>query len=114
MLEPEPVVPEPVPHPHFPMDDSPPRQRRTPVPAPRSAARVPAAEPRRTDTVVDPNDPVAVAIARLRLASVDRVLREARIADPALTLGAAIERLRALEPRLMWFGRSIVWWEDGS
>ena len=108
------AVPEPVPHPHFPMDDSPPRPRRTPVPTRRSAARVAAAEPRRSDTVVDPNDPVAVAIARLRLASVDRVLREARIADPALTLGAAIERLRALEPRLMWFGRSIVWWEDGS
>ena len=24
------------------------------------------------------------------------------------------ERLRAVEPRLMWFGRSIVWWEDGA
>jgi hypothetical protein len=81
----------------------------TPVPPRRLRS-----EPRRSDTMLDPGDPVAAAVSRLRLASVERILREARTDDPALSLGATIERLRALEPRLMWFGRSIVWWEDGS
>ena len=111
------AVPEPVPHPHFPMDDEPPTPAaRPPVTATGRSARRRAArsDPARTDTVLDPNDPVAAAVDHLRLASVDRILREARAADPDLTLGAAIERLRSLEPRLMWFGRSIVWWEDGS
>ena len=112
------AVPEPVPHPHYPMDDEPPAPpppppRPSPA-APRGAQRGARGESRRTDTVLDPSDPVAAAVARLRLASVDRLVREARAAEPALTLGDAIERLRALEPRLMWFGRAIVWWEDGS
>jgi hypothetical protein len=97
-------APVPVPVPHWASDE--------PVtPPPQRPHR---SEPRRTDTMLDPNDPVATAVARLRLASVERILHEARAADPALSLAATIERLRALEPRLMWFGRSIVWWEDGS
>jgi hypothetical protein len=57
-------------------------------------------------------DPVVAVIRRLRLASVDRILREARAVDPDLMLAAALERLRALASRLRWFGRSIVWWEE--
>lgn len=119
------AVPEPVPHPHYP-DEPPPASSRpaSPAPtppvvpveplAPRGARRPARSDSRRTDTMLDPADPVAGAVARLRLASVDRILREARAAEPELTLAATIERLRALEPRLMWFGRSVVWWEDGS
>lgn len=57
-------------------------------------------------------DPVVAAIRRLRLASVDRITREARAADPELLLATVLERLRALASRLRWFGRSIVWWDD--
>ena len=98
-------APVPVPVPHWASDDPP------PTPPPQRRLR---SEPRRSDTVLDPGDPVATAVGRLRLASVERILREARIADPSLSLATAFERLRALEPRLMWFGRSIVWWEEGS
>jgi hypothetical protein len=97
--------PVPVPVPHWASEDP----VVTPVPPRRLRS-----EPRRSDTMLDPSDPVAAAVSRLRLASVERILREARTDDPALSLGVTIERLRALEPRLMWFGRSIVWWEDGS
>ncbi len=98
-------APVPVPVPHWASEEP-----VTPVPQRRRLR----SEPRRTDTVLDPADPVATTVARLRLASVERILREARSADPGLSLAATIERLRALEPRLMWFGRSVVWWEDGS
>jgi hypothetical protein len=57
-------------------------------------------------------DPVVAAIRRLRLASIDRILREARAVDPDLMLSAALERLRGLASRLRWFGRSLVWWEE--
>jgi hypothetical protein len=58
------------------------------------------------------NDPVFEVVRRLRLSSVDRIHREARRADPSLTLSATLERLRALSSRLRWFGRSIVVWEE--
>lgn len=105
------AVPVPVPHWMDPYDETaaaPSTPTPRPAPASRRSSRGSAA------AAPDPLEPVAAAIARLRLASVDRVLREARAADPSLSLGAAVERLRALEPRLMWFGRAIVWWEDGS
>jgi hypothetical protein len=57
-------------------------------------------------------DPVVAAIRRLRLASIDRIVREARAVDPELLLSTALERLRALASRLRWFGRSIVWWDE--
>ncbi len=107
-------VPVPVPHPHYPMDDEPPPPQ---LPPPRTAAARPArpwkSAPQHP-TALDTKDPISAAVDRLRLASVERILREARAVDPALTLAATLERLRALEPRLMWFGRSIVWWEEGS
>jgi hypothetical protein len=75
-------------------------ESRPPVPLARRAITAPA------------RDPVVAAIRRLRLASVDRIVREARAVDPELLLSTALERLRALAARLRWFGRSIVWWDD--
>ena len=80
--------------------------RRPRRPGPSSRRR-----PARANTA-PARDPVVAAIRRLRLASVDRILREARAADPELLLSTALERLRALASRLRWFGRSIVWWDD--
>jgi hypothetical protein len=106
----EPVRGEPVPvkvaDPWRPSDESAPRL----VGPGRPSARI----PRQQRPSPLPLDAVSAAVARLRLASVERIMREARAEEPGLTLGLTIERLRALEPRLMWFGRSIVWWEDGS
>ncbi|HKE16846.1 MAG TPA: hypothetical protein VKB80_18355 [Kofleriaceae bacterium] len=62
--------------------------------------------------VLSAADPVVAAIRRLRLASIDRILREARAVDPELMLSSALDRLRALASRLRWFGRSLVWWEE--
>ena len=84
-------------------------------PAPRAPSAPIAARPASSaepQPALSLADPVVAAIRRLRLASIDRILREARAVDPDLMLAAALERLRALASRLRWFGRLIVWWEE--
>jgi hypothetical protein len=53
-----------------------------------------------------PLDSVRAAIQRLRVASVDRLVREAKASDKALTRGAVIEELRRLP--VQFFGDAIV------
>ena len=104
-----------------PADRAEPAERAEPASRPAGAARrapsapvvaAPRAAPPSPQPAFMLADPVVAAIRRLRLASIDRILREARAVDPDLMLAAALERLRALASRLRWFGRSIVWWEE--
>jgi hypothetical protein len=50
--------------------------------------------------------PTAAILLRLRVASVDRIVREARVIDPTLTRAAVVAELRRLPVR--FFGESIV------
>ncbi|MBI2896579.1 MAG: hypothetical protein HYY06_23675 [Deltaproteobacteria bacterium] len=61
--------------------------------------------------------PAGVALevlGALRLASVDRVVREARRRDPELTRRKVVDELRGLGARVRWFGSAIVWLSEGT
>ena len=47
-------------------------------------------------------------LEHLRVASLDRLIREATHANAWVTRSQVIEELRALGPRIRWFGRAIV------
>lgn len=53
-------------------------------------------------------------LRRLRIASVDRILREARAARPGTTRPMILAELRELKTRVRWFGRSILSWREGK
>ena len=47
-------------------------------------------------------------LEHLRVASLDRLIREARYVDAWVTRKLVVEELRSLGPRVRWFGRAIV------
>jgi hypothetical protein len=53
-------------------------------------------------------------LRRLRLASVDRLVREARLITRDRTRAEVLTELRALGGDVRWFGRSIVQWVGGA
>jgi len=55
---------------------------------------------------------MASVLRRLRLASVDRLVREARAVAKERTRSEVLAELRGLEKRIRWFGRSIVQWVE--
>lgn len=65
----------------------------------------------RTPEPIEVNAPasfVEATIHRLRVASVDRVIREVQRVEPAHGRAGVIQSLKALGPRIKWHGRNIV------
>lgn len=57
----------------------------------------------------EPKSSTAFAVlCKLRLASLDRIVREVTRVDPSATRATVINELEALPDRVRWFGRSIV------
>jgi hypothetical protein len=75
----------------------------------RPTATTPALPPQPPSAAVA-DDSVAGVLQRLRLASVDRLLREVRSVTREQTRADVLAELRGLGPRVRWFGRSIVVW----
>jgi len=69
-------------------------------PEPRAAPIVKALEP-------TPKTALAL-VRRLRIASLDRVVREVIRLDPNATRAAVVAELEASSTEVRWFGRSIV------
>jgi hypothetical protein len=95
------IAAPPVPMPPTPPSPAPPAppSRQPPLPSGPSKEGAPAGA-RSTFEIV------RAAIQRLRVASVDRLVREAKASDKALTRGAVIEELRRLP--VQFFGDAIV------
>lgn len=53
-------------------------------------------------------------LVRLRVASVDRVIRETQRLEPSLGRNAVVSALEGMGARVHWFGRSIVAWGGDS
>jgi hypothetical protein len=56
--------------------------------------------------------PVEAIVQRLRVASVDRLIREARRINPEYGRAFVVQSLQSLGPKLKWHGRNIVALED--
>jgi hypothetical protein len=93
-----------------PPSPSPPEERRpsTPPSSPRLKEGSGAAE-KKLEAGLS-----ATVLMKLRLASVDRVVRETRVQDPKATRASVLKDLRALGQRIRWLGRAIVVWNGGS
>lgn len=70
--------------------------------------------PIRADELVSATGPVLALLKQLRVASVERLVRELREKQEASSdRSQVIQELRAAADRVRWFGRSIVAWNGG-
>jgi hypothetical protein len=102
------VAPAAAPPPASPPSDGPAEAAATTAkpasPEPRAEAAPSAAEP----------SVVLACLARLRVASLERLVREARRVDPRATHRTVLAQLASLTARVRWIGREIVAYLEGS
>jgi hypothetical protein len=61
-----------------------------------------------------PSDVTLAVLSRLRLASLDRLVREVARIDATATRGSVMSELEAASDRVKWFGRSIAALTEGT